>query len=95
MAPEDEQKLNVLMVRNWTSILDAIQSTSVASQPCLIGRTNGLKGLSKAPVSVRGRISMTRVGKFGESLSPPNLEQGGMSPVEKKSHGWMCHIFLS
>ena len=72
MASKDEQKLNVLMVSNWTSILDAIKPTSGASQPCLIGRANGLKGLSKAPVSVRGRLSLTRDGKlWGKSVSTP------------------------
>ena len=51
--------------------------------------------MSKAPASIRDRLSLTREGKLRWKVClHPHLEQGGMPPVEI-SHGYGCHFFLS
>ena len=52
-------------------------------------------GMSKAPVSVRDRLSPTREGKLWWKVGlESHLEQGGM-PLMERSHGCGCRFFLS
>ena len=70
----------VLMVRNWTSVWDAIRSTPGSSLPHLSGRTRkGEYGIC----IVRDRLSPTREGKLQCKVCLHlYLEQGGTPPVE-------------
>ena len=53
-----------------------------------------LGGMSKAPASVRDRLSLTREGKLWWKIClHPQLEQGGM-PLVERSCGCGCHFFL-
>ena len=62
-----------------------------ASPPHLGGRT---RRMSKAPDSVRDRLSPTREGKLRWKVClPPHLEQGG-TPLGERSHGCGCRFFL-
>ena len=67
-----ERKKNqakVLMVRNWTSVLDAIRSTPVCLHPTLVVEPGGMR---KEPVSVRDRLNLTRKESFSvKSVSIP------------------------
>ena len=79
----------VLMVRNWTSVWDAIRSTPVLLHSILVVEQGGI---STAPVSVRVRLSLTRDGKLQCKVClHPHLEQGGMPPVER----WCWSLFFS
>ena len=53
----------VLMVRNWTSIWDAIRSTPGASPPRLGGRKG--RDDSETPASARDRLTPAREGSLG------------------------------
>ena len=64
VAPEEKgNQGKVLIVRNWTSIWDAIRSTPGASPPRLGGRTG--RDDSKTPASVRDRLTLAREGSLG------------------------------
>ena len=53
-----------------------------------------LGGMSKAPASVRDRLSLTREGKLWWKIClHPQLEQGG-TPLVERSCGCGCHFFL-
>ena len=55
----------------------------------------GLKGTSKAPVSVRDRLSLTRKEKLGWKIClHPYQEQGGTPPVEKSKGAGSCFFLL-
>ena len=82
----------VLIVRNWTSIWDAIRPTPGASPPLLSGRTG--RDDSETPVSVRDRLTLAREGSLVEDLSPHHLERGG-TPLVEKSHCTGHCFFLS
>ena len=72
VASEKEKKKNqakVLMVRNWTSILDAIRSTPVHLHPTLVVEPGGTR---KEPVSVMDRLNLTGKESFRvQSVSTP------------------------
>ena len=79
----------VLMVRNWTSIWDAIRSTPGASPPHLGGRA---RRDEYGTCIAKGQTSLTREGKIRcEVCQHPHLEQGETPPVER----WFCDFFLS
>ena len=80
------------MVRNEKSIWDAIRSTLVHLHPTSVIE---LGRMSKAPVSVRDRLSPTREGKLlWKVCLHPHLEQGG-TPLVDRSHCCGCRFFLS
>ena len=87
-----ENQSKVLVVKNWTSIWDAIRSTPGASPPCLNDRTRR----DKMPALVRDRLSSTREGKFWCKVClHPHLEHRRMIPMgekKKKSHGCECRF---
>ena len=77
----------VLMVRNWTSIWDAIRSIPAASPPHLRGRTR--RDSNEKPAFIRDRLTPASKEAWVEHLSlHPHLEQRGMPPVEKKPWNW-------
>ena len=77
----------VLMVRNWTSVWKAIWST-----PVYLHFISKQGGTSTEPVSVRGRLSLTREGKLQCKVCLHlHLEQGGMPPVER----WQWSLLFS
>ena len=64
-----KSQAKVLMVRNWTSILDAIRSTPVHLHPTLVVEPGGMR---KEPVSVRRRLNLTGKESFSvKSVSTP------------------------
>ena len=64
-----KNQAKVLMVRNWTSILDAIRSTPVHLHPTLVVEPGGTR---KEPVSVRDRLNLTGKESFRvQSVSTP------------------------
>ena len=80
---------NVLMVRNWTLVWDAIRSTLVHLHPASVGEPGRT---TTAPALVRDRLNMTREGKLQCKVClHPHLEQGGMPPVER----WHQSLFSS
>ena len=58
----------VLMVRNWTSVWDAIRSTPGAPLPLLGGRSRRDGG--RTPASVRDGLTPAREGSFGRMPVP-------------------------
>ena len=58
----------VLMVRNWTSVWDAIRSTPGAPLPILGGRSRRDGG--RTPASVRDGLTPAREGSFGRMPVP-------------------------
>ena len=71
VASEKEKKnqAKVLMVRNWTSILDAIRSTPVHLHPTLTVEPGGAR---KEPVLVRDKLNLTGKESFRvKSVSTP------------------------
>ena len=82
--------------RSWwygtKSVWDAIRSSPGASPPESVVEPGGM---SKAPVSVRDRLSPTREGKLQCKVClHVHLEQGRMLPLET-SQGCGCRFFLS
>ena len=66
----------VLMVRNWTSLWDAVRSAPGASPPLLSGRTR--RDDSETPVSVRDRLTLAREGSLGgRPVSTPIYSREG------------------
>ena len=52
--------------------------------------------MSKAPASVRDRLSLTREGKLGWKVClHPYQEQGGTPPVEKSKGARSCFLSLT
>ena len=72
-----KNQAKVLMVRNWTSILDAIRSTPVHLHPTLVVEPGRMR---KEPVSVRDRLNLTRWKLQCKVCLHPHIEQGGMPP---------------
>ena len=71
-----------VMVKSWTSVRDAIRSTLVRLHPTLVVE---LGGTSKAPASVRDRLSPSREGKLWWRVYLHSyLEQEKMLPVGGK-----------
>ena len=70
----------VLIVRSWTSVRDAIRSTSGASPPCFGGRTRRdeyVTCVGKGQSPKRKEKLSCKVCLY------PHLDQGGMPPVER------------
>ena len=64
-----KNQAKVLMVRNWTSILDAIRSTPVHLHPTLTVEPGGAR---KEPVLVRDKLNLTGKESFRvKSVSTP------------------------
>ena len=75
----------VLIVRNWTSIWDAIRPTPGASPPLLSGRTG--RDDSETPVSVRDRLTLAREGSLGgRPVSTPSRAWRDASGRKKPRH---------
>ena len=71
----------VLIVRNWTSVRDAIRPTPGASPPVSVV---GQGGTSRSPASVRDPLNPTRKEKLWCKVCLyPHLEQAGMPPEER------------
>ena len=67
---EKGNQAKLLMVRNWTSIWDAIRSIPAASPPHLRGRTR--RDSNEKPAFIRDRLTPAREGSLGGTpVSPP------------------------
>ena len=74
----------VLMVRNWTSVWDAIRSTPGASPPHLGGRTR--RDSNETPTFIRDRLTLAREGSLGGTpvSTPPSRAERDASGRKKR-----------